>query len=77
MIEEALKIQLEEKEKIQECLEAEVVSLRKELQEKDSHQKFKNNTKTLEDIINSQKTFYDKYGLGYKHESLSSRKIEK
>jgi len=35
VIEEALKRQLEEKEKIQECLEVEAVSLRKELQEKD------------------------------------------
>ena len=53
MIEEALKRQREEKEKIQECLEAEVVSVRKELQEKDIHQKFEDSTKTLEDIINS------------------------
>lgn len=76
MIEETLKRQLEENEKIQECLEVEVVSLGKELQEKDIHQKFENNTKKLEDIIKSEKEFYDKCRLGYKHEGSISMEIE-
>jgi hypothetical protein len=66
MIEETLKNQLEEKEKIKESLEAEIVSLRKELQKKDIQQNFGNNTKILDEIINSQRPCYDKSGLGYK-----------
>jgi uncharacterized protein YigA (DUF484 family) len=62
-IEETLKNQLEEKEKIKESLEAEIVSLRKELQKKDMQQ---NNTKILDEIISSQRPYYDKSGLGYK-----------
>jgi predicted RNase H-like nuclease (RuvC/YqgF family) len=62
-IEETLKNQLEEKEKMKESLEAEIVSLRKELQKKDMQQ---NNTKILDEIINSQRPYYDKSGLGYK-----------
>jgi hypothetical protein len=62
-IEETLKNQLEEKEKMKERLEAEIVSLRKELQKKDMQQ---NNTKILDEIINIQRPYYDKSGLGYK-----------
>jgi hypothetical protein len=47
---------LEEKEKIKEILEVEIVSLRKELQKKDMQQ---NNTKILDEIISTQRTYYD------------------
>jgi hypothetical protein len=47
-IEEILKDQLEEKEKMNECLEDEIVSLRKELQKKDVQQNFGSSTKILE-----------------------------
>jgi hypothetical protein len=66
VIEETLKNQLEEKKKINESLEAEIVSLRKELQKKDVQQNLGNNTKILDEIINSQRPCYDKSGLGYK-----------
>jgi hypothetical protein len=55
-------------------LEAKIVTLRKDLQKKN----MKNNSKVLNDIINSQKPHHEKYGLGYsqtKKES-SSKTIE-
>jgi hypothetical protein len=60
-IEEALKEQLEEKDKIIGNLEAEIVTLRKDLQKKN----MQNNSKVLDDIINSKKSHHDKSGLGY------------
>jgi hypothetical protein len=60
-IEEALKEQLEEKNKIIGNLEAENVTLRKDIQKKNMH----NSSKVLDDIINSKKSHLDKSGLGY------------
>jgi hypothetical protein len=60
-IEEALKEQLEEKDKIIGNLEVEIVTLRKDLQKKNMH----NNSKVLDDIINGKKYHHDKSGLGY------------
>jgi hypothetical protein len=61
-IEEILRSQLEEKEKMIGSLEAEVVSLRKDLQKKDMQQK---STKILDQIISSQRSSDDRSGLGY------------
>jgi hypothetical protein len=58
-IEEALKEQLEEKDKIIGNLEAEIVTLRKDLQKKN----MQNNSKVLDDIISSQKSHHDKSDL--------------
>jgi hypothetical protein len=60
-IEEALKEQLEEKDKIIGNLEAKIVTLRKDLQKKN----MQNNSKVLDDIINNQKSHHDKFRLGY------------
>jgi hypothetical protein len=60
-IEEALKKQLEERDKIIGNLEAKIVTLRKDIQKKN----MQNNSKVLDDIINSQKPHHDKYELGY------------
>jgi seryl-tRNA synthetase len=60
-VEEALKEQLEERDMIIGNLEAEIVTLRKDLQKKN----MQNNSKVLDDIINSQKPHHDKLGLGY------------
>jgi hypothetical protein len=61
IIEEALKEQLEEKDKIIGNLEAEIVTLRKDIQKKN----MQNSSKVLDDIISSQKSHLDKSGLGY------------
>jgi hypothetical protein len=61
IIEEEHKEQLEEKDKIIGNLEAEVVTLRKEIQKKNMW----NISKVLDDIINSQKSHLDQFGLGY------------
>jgi hypothetical protein len=55
-------------------LEAEIVTLRHDLQKKN----MQNNSKFLDDIINSQKPHHDKYGLGYNHieKGSSSKTIE-
>jgi hypothetical protein len=73
-IEEALKEQLEEKDKIIGNLEAEIVTLRKDLQKKN----MQNNSKVLDDIISSQKSHHDKSRLGYNQtEKGSSSKTTK
>jgi hypothetical protein len=70
-IEEVLKEQLEEKDKIIGNLEAEVFTLRNDIQKKN----MKNSSKVLDDIINSQKSHLDKSGLGYNEtEKRSSSK---
>jgi hypothetical protein len=61
IIEEALKEQLEEKDKIIGNLEAKIVTLRKDIQKKN----MQNSSKVLDDIISSQKSHIDKFGLGY------------
>jgi predicted RNase H-like nuclease (RuvC/YqgF family) len=58
-IEEALKEQLEEKDRIIRNLEAEIVTLRNDIQKKN----MQNSSKVLDDIINSQKSHLDKTGL--------------
>jgi predicted RNase H-like nuclease (RuvC/YqgF family) len=61
IIEESLKEQLEENDKIIGNLEAEVVTLRNDIQKKN----MQNSSKVLDDIINSKKSHLDKSGLGY------------
>jgi hypothetical protein len=60
-IEEALKEHLEGRDGIIENLEAEIVTLRKDLQKKN----MKNNSKVLNDIISSQRPNHDKSRHGY------------
>jgi hypothetical protein len=60
-IEEALKEQLEGKDGIIGNLEAEIVTLRKDIQKKN----MQNSSKVLDDIISSQKSYLDKSRLGY------------
>jgi hypothetical protein len=60
-IEEALKEQLEGRDKIIGNFEAKFVTLIKDLQKKN----MQNNSKVLNDIISSQKPHPDKSGLGY------------
>jgi hypothetical protein len=61
IIEEALKEQLEGKGGMIGNLEAEIVTLRKDIQKKN----MQNSSKVLDDIINSQKSYLDKSRLGY------------
>jgi hypothetical protein len=56
-----LKDQLEERDRIIGNLEAEIVTLRKDIQKKN----MQNNAKVLDDIINNQRPNHDKYRLGY------------
>jgi hypothetical protein len=69
IIEEALKEQLEGRDKINGNLEAEIVTLRKDFEKKNMQK----NSKVLNDIISSQKPHYDKSELGYNHIENGSR----
>jgi hypothetical protein len=60
-IEETLKEQIEGKDRIIGNLEADIVTLRKDIQKKN----MQNNSKVLDDIISSQKSYLDKSRLGY------------
>jgi hypothetical protein len=74
-IEEALKEQLEGKDRIIGNLEAKIVTLRKYIQKKN----MQNSSKVLDDIINIQKSYLDKSRLEYnqKENGLSSKTIDK
>jgi hypothetical protein len=74
-IEEALKEQLEEKDKIIGNLEVEIVTLINDIQKKI----MQNSSKVLDDIISSQKYHLDKFGLGYNQteKGSSSKKQSK
>jgi len=61
-IKEALRGKLEERDMTIEGLEAEIFTLRKYLKKKDMQP---NNTRILDNIINSQRPYYDRIGLGY------------
>jgi hypothetical protein len=73
-IEETLKEQLEGRDKIIENLEAEIVTLRKDIQKK----KMENSSKVLNDIVNIQRPNHDESGLGYNQieKGSSSKTIE-
>jgi chromosome segregation ATPase len=58
-IEEALKEQLEGRDKMIGNLEAEIVTLRKDIQKKN----MQNNSKVLNDIISTQKPHHYKFGI--------------
>jgi hypothetical protein len=77
-IEESLKGKLDRNDMIIEGLEENIFTLRKDLQNKDTQQ---NNTKILDNIINSQIPYYDIYGLGYNQTQIekgsSSKMIDK
>ena len=67
---ETLKNQLEEKEKQNEKLECEVVSLRKEIEKvKTLNLRFAKGSETLDEIIKVQRYPFVKTGLGYIRES--------
>ena len=51
-----------------EALEAKVVSLRKEVKKGKTIQKYANRSRALEELINNQRSYNDRTGLGYKEE---------
>ena len=65
-IEDSLTKQLMANMKDKENLEAEIVSLKAQLQKKDISKSYENSSKILEQIISNQKPFFDKTGIGYK-----------
>ena len=72
-IEEVLKDQLNEKEMTCQKLEMEMVDLRKKDDKNNAHVKFKNNSTILSDILDCQRSPFDKTGLGYNKEIKESK----
>eukprot|EP00253_Pinus_taeda_P003186 PITA_03186 len=70
-IEKSLRKELKETNKEREALEAEIISLRKEVKKGKTFQNYANSSKNLDELINNQRSCNDKTGLGYKE------KIEK
>jgi hypothetical protein len=80
MIEEVVRSQLKEKEENCEKLEAEIVSLRKEL-EKTTDQlsrslKFGKSTEILDNILSYQRSPFIKTGLGYDEKQKTPREMQ-
>jgi hypothetical protein len=65
---------LDKKEESCHKLEAEVVNLRKKVEKLDTQIKFLNNSMTLDEILDSRRSSYDKTGLGYNKEEISNPK---
>ena len=65
MIEEVLKDKLDDKEEQCQKLEMEVVGLRKTSENYNACVKFKKKSIILEEILNCQRSPFDKFGLGY------------
>ena len=65
-VEELLKNKINEKEESCCKLEAEIVDLRKTVEKSN---KFLNSSRILDEILESQRSPYDKSGLGYKKEA--------
>lgn len=70
-IEESLRKELKESNNEREALEVEIVSLRKEVKNGKTLQDYANGSRTLDELINNQRSCNDKSGLDYKE------KIEK
>ena len=67
-IEESLQKKLEERNQEREELEAEVVSLHKEVKKGKTIQNYANSSRSLEELINNQRSYNEKTGIGYKEE---------
>ena len=65
-IEDSLTKQLMENMKEKGNREAEIVSMKNKLQTEDIRKSYENNFNIIEKIINNQKPFFDKTGIGYK-----------
>jgi hypothetical protein len=72
--EEVVRNQLDKKEESCHELEAEVVNLRKKVEKSDTQNKFLNNSMTLDEILDSQRSPNEKSGLGYNKEEISTPK---
>jgi hypothetical protein len=72
--EEVVRNQLDKKEESCHELEAEVVNLRKKVEKSDTQIKFLNNSMTLDEIFNSQRSPNDRSGLGYNKEKIITPK---
>ena len=64
-----MKDQLDKKDRTCQKLEMEVVDLRKKVEKNDAHGKFKNNSTILGEILDCQRSPFDKIGLRYNQET--------
>jgi hypothetical protein len=66
--EEVVRIQLNKREESCHKLEEEVVNIRKKVEKSNTQIKFLNNSMTLDEILDSQRSPNEKFGLGYNKE---------
>ena len=59
---------MEERNQEREALEAELVSLHEEVKKGKTIQNYANNSRALEEIINNQRSYNERIGIGYKEE---------
>jgi hypothetical protein len=72
--EEVVRNQLDKKEESCHKMEAKVVNLRKKVENLDTQIKFLNNSITLDEILDSRRSLYDKTGLVHNKEEISNLK---
>ena len=75
-IEESLQKKLEESNQEREALEAEAVSLCKEVKKGKIVENYANNSRELEELINNQRSYNGKTGLGYQEEEAVTSKTK-
>ena len=77
-IEETLQKKLKESNWEREALEAEVVSLHKEVKKGKTIQNYANSSRALEELINNKRSYNDRTSLDYKEEEVgpSTKKIQ-
>jgi len=76
-IEESVIRELEESNRARENLEANIVSLRKEVQKGNVQQNFANSSKALDALIRSQRPCNDKTRLGYRETIVKGKSSSK
>jgi hypothetical protein len=71
IIEEFILKQLNNREHDYENLEAEIVLLKREIEKEKKQSRFENNSKILNDILNSQRLPSNKIGIGYDQKNFN------
>jgi hypothetical protein len=72
IIEEVILKQLNDREQVCEKLEAKIELLKGEFEKEKKGSKFENNSKILDEILNSHRSSNNKTGLGYTQDSTST-----
>ena len=75
IIEDVMKLQLEEKEREHQRLEMEVVGLRKKIEKSKDHVKFNESSVILDEILKCQRLSSDNSIIGFKKEEEKLKEV--